>query len=268
MTLGEFLRNRRGRTRPSDVGLPPGTGRRQTPGLRREELAVLAGMSVDYYIRLEQGRDTHPGPAVLDAIASALRLDADERAHLHRLARSPATRPGASVPLAVRPGLLHLLDAVRPTPAYVLDMISNVLAANPEGMRLMAGLDALPAARRNIIRYVFTHPAARIVFVSWPEIARACVADLRAAGPGRPELDALVTELSAVSAEFAELWKHYDVRVNTGSRRTFQHPAVGRFELTSEIVTAADGQRLLFCSAAPGTAGHDAITLLAMVSTP
>ncbi|MGW4111003.1 helix-turn-helix domain-containing protein [Actinosynnema sp. NPDC004786] len=130
--LGEFLRSRRGRVRPADVGLPAGVGRRQTPGLRREELAALAGVSVDYYTRLEQGRDTNPGAAVLHALASALRLGDDERAHLHALARL-ASGPAPSGAGAPRPGLLHLLEAVRPTAAYVLDQVSTVLAVNPEG---------------------------------------------------------------------------------------------------------------------------------------
>jgi transcriptional regulator with XRE-family HTH domain len=263
--LGEFLRSRRARIGPAEVGLPAGTGRRQTSGLRREELAALAGVSIDYYTRLEQGRDTNPGAGVLDALASALRLDDDERAHLHRLARSAAGRPQPRVlPSAiVRPGLRQLLETVRPAPAYVLDATSNILAANPEGSQLMAGLDAWPAPRRNVIRYVFTHPAARDLFVSWPEIAKDSVADLRAVDPGSPELEALVTELSAASAEFAELWQHYDVRVNSGGLRRFRHPAVGLFELTSEVLTAVDGQRLLVFQARGG-ADHDAITLLAM----
>lgn len=265
--LGEFLRSRRARISPAEAGLPAGTGRRQTSGLRREELAALAGVSIDYYTRLEQGRDTNPGAGVLDALASALRLDDDERAHLHRLARNAAGRPQPRVPPAVtvRPGLRQLLETVRPAPAYVLDATSNILAANPEGSQLMAGLDAWPAPRRNVIRYVFTHPAARDLFVSWPEIAKDCVADLRAADPGSPELEALVTELSAASAEFAGLWQHYDVRVNSGGLRRFRHPAVGLFELTSEVLTAVDGQRLLVFQA-PSGADHDAITLLAMAA--
>lgn len=269
--LGEFLRNRRARIGPTEVGLPAGTGRRQTPGLRREELAALAGVSVDYYIRLEQGRDTNPGTAILDALASALRLDDGERAHLHSLARNagertPARRPRATT---IRPGLLQLLETVRPTPAYVLDPTSNILAANPEGSQLMAGIDAWPQAQRNVIRYVFAHPTARDVFVSWRRMAEDSVAHLRtvaAADPGSPELAALVTELSAASAEFAELWQHYDVRVKSGSRRTFDHPAVGRFELTSEILTAVGGQRFVAFQATPNSADHDAITLLAMAT--
>jgi hypothetical protein len=133
----------------------------------------------------------------------------------------------------------------------------------------MAGLDAWPAQRRNIIRYVFTHPAARDVFVSWSQIAQDCVADLRtfaATDSGSPELAALVTELSTTSAEFAELWQHHDVRVNSGAHRVFHHPAVGRFELATEILAAANAQRFVVFQARPGSADHDAITLLAMAA--
>jgi transcriptional regulator with XRE-family HTH domain len=269
--LGEFLRNRRGRVGPAEVGLPAGVGRRQTPGLRREELAALAGVSVDYYIRLERGRDIHPGAPIIDALAAALRLDDDERAHLHSLAHNAASRPRqrAARAVTVRSGLLQLLETVRPTPAYVLDPTSTILAANPEGSQLMAGLDAWPQSRRNVVRYVFTHPAAREVFLSWQRMAEDCVAHLRtvaAADPDSPELAALVSELSDTSVEFAQLWQHYDVRVKSGSRRAFHHPAVGRFELTSEILTAIDGQRFVAFQAKPGSTDHDAITLLVLTA--
>jgi transcriptional regulator with XRE-family HTH domain len=268
--LGDFLRNRRGRIGPADVGLPPGNSRRQTPGLRREELAALAGVSVDYYIRLEQGRDTNPGTAVLDALATALRLDTDERAHLHTLAThaSGQSRPAAR-PTTIRPGLARLLAMVRPTPAYVLDPTSNILSANPEGLRLLNGLEAWPPQERNIVRYVFMHPSARRVFAGWRPMAEDCVAHLRtvaAADPGSPALAVLVTELSAASPDFADLWRHYDVRTKSGSRRTFQHPSVGRFQLTSEILTAVDGQRFVTFQAVPGTPDHDALTLLALTA--
>ncbi|WP_197043511.1 helix-turn-helix transcriptional regulator [Saccharothrix sp. NRRL B-16314] len=243
--LGEFLRGRRGRVRPEDVGLPAGVGRRQTPGLRREELAALAGVSVDYYTRLEQGRDTNPGPEVLHALASALRLGDDERAHLHALARnasgtSPVPRLGAGAP---RPGLLHLIEAVRPAAAYVLDQISTVLAVNPEGTALMPGVRECG----NLVRYVFTDRRARSVFVAWDDMARDCVAHLRtvaAADPTSTALADLVAELSAADRDFATLWRHYDVKVKTGSRRAFRHPTAGLVTLTSEILTAPDGQRL------------------------
>ena len=264
--LGDFLRSRRGRIGPAEVGLPAGIRRRQTPGLRREELAALAGVSIDYYIRLEQGRDTNPGDAVLDALAKALRLDDDERSHLHGLARRSTIRAPAARPRTPRAGLLRLIEQVRPTPAYVLDPTSNILAANPEGTALLVGLDAWPQDQRNIVRYVFLHPDAQQVFVVWQRMAEDCVAHLRTVQGSEPELPALVTELSAASKEFARLWANYDVRVKSGARRTFHHPAVGRFTLTSEILTAVDGQRLVTFHAAPRTPDEDALTLLVVAS--
>ncbi|MEV4512727.1 helix-turn-helix transcriptional regulator [Dactylosporangium sp. NPDC049525] len=256
MSLGDFLRNRRGRVSPAEAGLPAGTGRRQTPGLRREELAALAGVSVDYYTRLERGRDTNPGRAVLDALATVLRLDDDERAHLHRLAHSEVPRSAAVQ--VVRPALVRLLEMVRPTPAYVLSQTSDLLAANVEGRGLLVGV-TVPG---NLVRYVFTDPVAREVFVSWRRMAEDCVAHLRTLDDS-PERAALVDELSGRSAEFADLWAHYDVRVKSGARRTFQHPEAGRLELTSEILTAVDGQRFVTFQAEQGSPDHAALHLLA-----
>lgn len=260
MSLGDFLRNRRGRVSPSEAGLPAGAGRRQTPGLRREELAALAGVSVDYYTRLERGRDTNPGQAVLDALAKVLRLDDDERAHLHRLAhpeKQPGKQPGKHA-AEVRPALVRLLEMVRPTPAYVLSQTSDLLAANVEGLALLPGI-TVPG---NLVRYVFTHPAARDVFVSWRRMAEDCVAHLRTLDDG-PARGALVTELSGRSAQFADLWAHYDVREKSGTRRTFRPPGAGLLELTSEILTAVDGQRFVTFQAEPGTPAHAALRLLA-----
>ncbi|WP_026342718.1 helix-turn-helix domain-containing protein [Nocardia sp. BMG111209] len=267
--LGDFLRTRRDRLQPGQVGLPAGTGRRQTPGLRREEVATLAGLSVDYYIRLEQGRDTNPSLAVLDALAAALRLSADERRHLYDLARVVAGRRAvAAAPVsAVRPGLATLLAAVRPTPAFVLDQVSNMLDANPEGLHLLSGLAATDPQRRNLIRYVFTADPARQVFEDWPAMARDCVAHLRTVhgtDPEHPGLAALTGELCAASAEFDELWRTYDVRVKSGAQRVFRHPSVGRLTLTSEILTAPDGQRFVAFQPRPGSPDQDAVTLLAL----
>ncbi|GAA3197611.1 helix-turn-helix transcriptional regulator [Dactylosporangium siamense] len=258
MALGDFLRNRRGRVTPAEVGLPAGAGRRQTPGLRREELAALAGVSVDYYTRLERGRDTNPGRAVLDALATVLRLDDDERSHLHRLAHADAPRKGgAAEPMVVRSALARLLEMVRPTPAYVLSQTSDLLAANPEGGSLLAGL-TVPG---NLVEYVFTHPNAREVFVSWQRMAEDCVAHLRSIDDS-PARSALVAGLSRDSARFADLWAHYDVREKSGARRTFQHPRAGRLELTSEILTAVDGQRFVTFQVDPDTPDHAALRLL------
>jgi transcriptional regulator with XRE-family HTH domain len=237
--LGEFLRNRRARIGPAELGLSSTGGRRATPGLRRGELASLAGISVEYYTRLEQGRDTHPGPSVLDALARALRLDPTERRHLHDLATGPQTPPSPRSPSA---GLVHLLHAVRPHPALVLDDASGVLAANPEGLMLFAGLADWPPERRNLARYVFCHPQSRHTIRSWSAIAAACVADLRTVSSvtADPAVADVVGELRVASAEFADLWRRHDVGRNAGGPRR-----IGELDLVSEILTARDGLHLL-----------------------
>ena len=261
--LGDFLRSRRARIGPAEVGLSAGVGRRQTPGLRREELAAVAGVSVDYYTRLEQGRDRNPSVAVLDALADALRLDADERDHLRRLATGRAEdRPAPAV--TARPGLRQLLETVRPAPGFVLSPGSDILAENPEGLALLPGLADWPRARRNFVRYMFRHPRARTVIASWPRMAQDCVAHLRTIPP--EQAAGLVAELSATSTDFAALWRDYDVRVKSGSDRTFRHPAVGRLDLRSEVLSVADGQRLVVFQATPGSPSADALALLAMTA--
>jgi transcriptional regulator with XRE-family HTH domain len=280
--LGEFLRARRARVRPGDVGLPVGIGLRRTPGLRREELAALAGVSIDYYIRLEQGRETNPSPAVLDALASALLLNEEERAHLHLLARHTArpgqpagNAPGRGKPEpgaagAVRPGIHQLLETIRPCPAYVLNPVSDVLAANPEALALFYGLSDWPPRRRNTARYTFLHPAARDLFADWQHSAATTAANLRAvaaADPGTPGLAALVDELTAHSPEFARLWQRYDIQRRRGEPKTFQHPQVGKVTFTYEVLhLGEDGQRLSVYQAGPGSTDHDALNLLALLA--
>ncbi|HEU5420829.1 MAG TPA: helix-turn-helix transcriptional regulator [Streptosporangiaceae bacterium] len=269
--MAEFLRIRRGRIGPADVGLPAGVSSRRTPGLRREELAALAGVSVDYYTRIEQGRETAPSDAVLAALARALLLSDDEHAHLLALAdraagRTPRRRPAR--PRPARPGLRLLLESVRPSPAYVLSEVNDVLAANPEGLALLPGLGDWAPGQRNIVRYAFLHPAARTVFADWDRVARNCVALLHAAEVTAPgPATALVTELSAASSEFAALWRRHEVWIKRGGETAFRHPVIGSLTLASEVLGAADdGQRLLVYQAAPGTAEHDALILLALTT--
>jgi len=269
--MAEFLRIRRGRIGPADVGLPTGPGTRRTPGLRREELAALAGVSVDYYTRIEQGRETAPSDAVLDAVSRALRLTDDEHTHLLALAdraagRTPRRRPAD--PRPARPGLRLLLESVRPSPAYVLDDVNDVLAANPEGLALMPGLGDWPPGRRNTIRYTFLHPAARTVFADWDRVARNSVAHLHTAELTAPEpTAALVAELSAASGEFAALWHRHEVWVKRGGETAFRHPVIGTLTLANEVLSSVgDGRRMLVYQAAPGTAEHDALVLLAMTT--
>jgi transcriptional regulator with XRE-family HTH domain len=274
--LSVFLKARRARIRPDDVGLPSGVGIRRTPGLRREELAALAGVSIDYLTRLEQGKETNPGTAVLDALARALLLDADAHAHLYALAnqaahRTPPPRTGADARSghAVRPSVEQLLERLRPSPAYVLNRISDILAANAEAVALFAGLDAWPRSRWNTIRHLFLHPAARDLFVDWQEVATTATAHLRAAvastEPGAADASALIDELSASSQEFLRLWDRYDVRPRRSRHKTFHHPAVGRLTLHQEVLHLSDdGLRLSVYQAEPGSPDETALTLLSL----
>jgi len=269
--LGEFLRARRARITPADLGLPAGTGLRRTPGLRREELAAVAGVSVDYYIRLEQGKETRPSEAVVDALARALRLNDDEHAHLRNLVTRGARPTGRRTPpgRSVRPSLSRMLDTVLPSPAYVLSRTSDLLAANAPGLRLLAGIEEWPVAARNTIRYMFLHPAARRLYVQWEQVATECVAHLRGivgADPDAPDVAALIGELVVKSDEFATMWRRYDVKVKSGGRKDFNHPDVGRMNLEYELLypAHADGQRLVVYQAAPGSSDHDAMLLLGM----
>ncbi|MBV9446975.1 MAG: helix-turn-helix domain-containing protein [Streptosporangiaceae bacterium] len=270
--LGAFLRARRARVRPGDVGLPSGAAPRRTPGLRREEIAALAGLSIDYYIRLEQGKESNPSGPILDGLARALRLNEEEHAHLYALANHAAGRTARAlsrVSRVVRPGVRQLLETVRPCPAYVLTRTSDLLAANPEAFILFTGLTDWPAERRNTIRYTFLHPAARELFADWEHAAETTAAHLRsleASYPDDPDVPALISELLSGSAEFTRLWQRHDVRQRQGEAKPFRHPQVGEFTFTSEVLNLADGQRMTVYQAEPGTRDHDAMTLLSMIA--
>lgn len=271
--LGAFLRARRARLRPGDVGLPPGAGTRRTPGLRREETAALAGLSIDYYIRLEQGKESNPSGPILDGIARALQLNTEEHAHLYALANHAAGRTARDSPPAsrvVRPGVRQLLETLRPYPAYVLTRTSDLLAANPEALALFVGLADWPAGRRNTIRYTFFHPAARELFADWDHSAETIAAHLRSlatSAPGDPDVAALVAELLDGSPEFARLWQRHDVRERRGQAKRYRHPQAGEFTLTSEVLHLADGQRISVGQAEPGSPDHDALMLLSMIAS-
>jgi transcriptional regulator with XRE-family HTH domain len=270
--LGRFLRTRRAGVRPAEVGLPAGTGTRRTPGLRREELATLAGVSIDYYTRLERGKETRPSPAVVDALARALLLDEEEHGFLRNLAAQAARRAPVAPPppsRQVRPTVRHLLETVRPNPAYVLSRTNDLLAANPGGYQLLPGLAEWPAKQRNTIRYTFLHPAARGLWPDWEQKARGCVAHLRAAAgadPDAPDLASIIGELIVKSPDFSRLWDRYEVRRMGDGEKVFRHPAVGTMTLAHESLelTRTDGQRLVVYMATPGTSDYDAIVLLDM----
>ncbi|MCD7439816.1 helix-turn-helix transcriptional regulator [Streptomyces lincolnensis] len=264
--FADFLRRGRGRLVPSDVGLAPGS-RRRTPGLRREEVAQLAGMSVDYYTRLEQSRGPRPSRQMLTALARALRLSDIEQDHLFHLAgEEPPRRETASA--HVRPGLLLILDRLHDTPAQVVNDCGEVLAQNMMAKALVGDVMSRPRRERNLTRLFFLDPAARTLF---PEEdlaghARAHVATLRAvaaARPDDPEPAALVAELRASSEEFARLWDEHEVSQRKRATKRFAHPLVGLLELECEVMVSHEYHHLLVVhSARPGTEAYERLQLL------
>ncbi|MEV0681109.1 helix-turn-helix transcriptional regulator [Actinosynnema sp. NPDC050436] len=234
--LGEFLRTRRARVRPDDVGLPGG-GRRRVPGLRREELALLAGVSVDYYMRLEQGRTPAVSDAVLDAVARVLRLDETERAHLRNLVR-PAARPRRAAPQRIRPGLQRLLDRMTDVPAFVMGRRSDLLAWNALGDALYGFSDFAPDML-NSARHTFLDPASRRFYRDWPTVAADTVAVLRLDAGRHPDdarLAALVGELSVKDELFARLWAQHAVLEKTHGTKLMHHDVVGDLDLDYEVL--------------------------------
>lgn len=261
--LAEFLRTRRSRVTPLEVGLPAG-GTRRTPGLRRQEVAQLAGMSIDYYIRLEQGRGPNPSRQVLNALARALMLSHDERTHLFELGgqRLDPPRLRRDVP----DGMLHLISFLEEVPAYVIDAKYDILAWNPMASVLMGDLDSLPADNLNVIRWVFRSPdvAEHLSYEEKGRFARTSVADLRiAAGryPDDPDIQALVAEMLACSPEFARLWEQHDVEIRREQRKTIVHPAVGTIHAICQVLPVPDRDdlRLVLYTTEPGSPSHQAM---------
>ncbi|WP_328530847.1 helix-turn-helix transcriptional regulator [Nocardioides sp. NBC_00368] len=268
--LGRYLRARRARVTPEEAGLPAGTGVRRTPGLRREELAALAGVSVDYYTRLERGRETNPSAAVLDSLARTLRLTGDAHQRLHELAEVASGRfsePRATTDTTVRPSVLVMLETLRPLPAFVFSRHNDILAANRPARRLYPGLWDGPREHRNLTRYLFLDPVGRHLLDPWHETVSSSVANLRAVGGtdvDSPRLAALVGELLLKSPEFAEIWERYDVCERSGGTKTFEHPRVGRMTLTYEVMRLArtGGQRMIVYQAEADTIDEKAMLAL------
>ncbi|MCF6472027.1 helix-turn-helix domain-containing protein [Nonomuraea sp. MG754425] len=261
--LADFLRARRARVTPADVGLPAG-GTRRTPGLRRQEVAQLAGMSIDYYIRLEQGRGPHPSKQVVNALARALLLNQDERAHLFHLTGQPLDRP--RIREDVPDSLLHLIAFLEDVPAYVLDARYDIRAWNPMAGALMGGLDSTSPGERNVIRWVFMSPeiAEHLGDEEKSRFARGSVADLRAAAgrhPGDRRIQALVAELLALSPAFAELWSRHEVQVRREQRKRVVHPVVGAIDVICQVMQVPDRDdlRLVLYTAEPGSPSHRAL---------
>jgi transcriptional regulator with XRE-family HTH domain len=260
--LGEFLRARRARLLPDDVGIAS-YGVRRVAGLRREEVAVLAGVNADYYTRLEQGRERHPSLQVLDALSRALRLDVDARDHLYRVSgTAPRERPEEQHD-NVGPALRQLMAGYAHTPAFVLNQTLDVLATNALADALFSPFD--PAD--NLACMTFLDPVARRFYLRWEWTAQATVANLRRAvglDPDNPGLYHLVGILTDGSADFARLWKTHAVRGKTREPKQFDHPEVGPLTLTYQAfdVRDAPGQQLVIYQADPGGDSAQALALL------
>lgn len=270
--LGEFLRSRRDRLTPEDAGVSS-YGRRRVPGLRREELAQLAGVSITYLTRLEQGQSQNASDAVIDALSRALQLDPDERAHLFALAHpAPAKRPRRSEPETAKPGAEQLLHAMGDVPAVLLGRFNDILAWNRAGHLLLAGhLDPeAPSSveeRPNQTRMLFLDEHVRDLYVDWDDEVALAVASLRyvaAQFADDRRLAELVGDLSVNSPEFARLWAGHDVRLCTSGSKRFRHPEVGELTLGYEVLhlPEGNGQRILTHTAEPGSASYAALRLL------
>ncbi|MPY57997.1 helix-turn-helix transcriptional regulator [Streptomyces spongiae] len=261
--LGEFLRARRAGLQPEEVGMAS-YGARRVAGLRREEVAVLAGVNADYYTRLEQGRERNPSPQVLDALSHALLLDADARSHLYRLAgATPSDRLTTPVAQQVSPALRQLMDGYPNTPAFVLGRTLDILAANALADALYAPFESAD----NLARMTFVDPAGRHFYTDWDRAAQATVANLRqAAGfdPDDPRLRDVVRTLTEHSAEFTRLWNAQSVRGKTQDAKHLLHPDVGPLTLTYQAfdVRDAPGQQLVIYHAEPGSPSAQALNLL------
>ncbi|MFG1943173.1 helix-turn-helix transcriptional regulator [Nonomuraea sp. NPDC048826] len=269
--LAAFLRNRRARISPADVGLPGG-GRRRIPGLRRQEVAELAGMSIDYYIRLEQARGPHPSKQVVNALARALVLDQDERAHLFRLAGQAEQVP-SGIRSDVPDGIRHLIAFLDEVPAFVLDAKYEILAWNRLASVLMGDLDAQPRDDLNVVRWAFLAPdlIATLGDEEKGRFARAAVADLRVAASRYPDdekLRALVAEMLGRSPEFARLWAEHEVRPRRAMRKTVRHPLAGPIEMICQVMPVPDRDdlRLVLYTAEPGSPAHRALRELRQVT--
>ncbi|XCI61996.1 transcriptional regulator [Mycolicibacterium parafortuitum] len=259
--LGRYLRARRDAVTPEDVGLAPGPARR-VPGLRREEVALLVGVSIDYYTRIEQGRERFPSPQVLQAIARVLRLDEPAAAHLFRLGGS-APQPTTSPDGVVTPELLRMMDGLHELPAFVVGRAQDILAANAIADELYSGFQRFD----NLLRMIFLDPFARDFYADWDQVARIAVGNLRASAarfPNDERIERIAGALMMRSEAFTAHWMHYDVRPRTREIKEFRHPQVGSLRLSFETmaVESAPGQHLSIYSAEPGSSSADGLILL------
>jgi transcriptional regulator with XRE-family HTH domain len=266
--LREFLRVRRARRSPIEAGLPARSRDRRVPGLRREEVAQLSGISVDYYVRLERGRNPGVSDSVLAAVARTLGLSSLERDHLFALARPDRGASGFARWRPVRAGLTRLLGALQDLPALVLGPRLDVLASNPLAQAFYTDFDAEPLPARNMAHFVFLNEAARELYVDWPSAGRGIVGSLHLyAGrhPGDPHLADLVERLAHGDADFRQWWREHDVSRRTHGRKSYRHPLVGELSLDYEALSpAGDAEQVLGVhTAEPGSSSEQALRALA-----
>ena len=263
--LRDFLRSRRARLEPADVGLELDTIGRRSPGLRRGELALLAGISPDYYARLEQGRARNVSDQVVDALAKALRLDDIEREHLRRLTR-PAGKPGSRARL-VSAEIRSMITALHPVPALVHNSMLDVLAVNEMAGTLLEGLPNLPPRQRNLARWVFLSPESRRTFPDWEATARDVASTLRTAATQTQDdaVHALIGELTVGSPEFVSYWTEHRLGRPGAFSKRFHHEVVGEFELRyqSLIIPQETDQYVALYTPAPGSPSAEKLALLA-----
>jgi len=269
--LGEFLRTRRARLTPADVGLPVYPGSRRVPGLRREEVALLAGMSVEYYTRIERGSFSGISDSVLQGIAHALRLDDAEQSHLRDLAGAPVRRSPQRRQLGrqrIRPALQQILDAISSTPAFIHNGRLDVLATNTLGRALNQPLYEAMGSHINHARFLFLEPASGDFWRDWDKVANQTVATLRTEAGRNPydrDLSDLVGELATRSDQFLTRWATHNVRLHTNGAKRIHHPVVGDLDLHFESIPLPGdtGQTMLVYTAEPQSRTREALNLLA-----
>jgi transcriptional regulator with XRE-family HTH domain len=270
--LAAFLKSRRARIRPADVGLPTGP-RRRVPGLRREEVSQLAGLSVDYYTELERGSNVQPSAQTLAALARALRLNGDERDHLFHLADRPLPRAAHGPAAHVQPALLGLLDRLTTTPAQIITDLHETLVQNEPAAALVGRPPAVRGPAASFVHRWFTDPASRALYPAedHPHHSRAFVADLQAVAARRgrdSEVAKMVSVLRRRSEEFADLWDTRDVALRRSDHKRIVHPSLGVIELDCYCLFSEDGrQRLLWFTAPPGSQGAAQLELLLVIGT-
>jgi transcriptional regulator with XRE-family HTH domain len=273
--LADFLRRARAAVDPLRAGLPADGRIRRVPGLRREEVALLANVSTDYYTRLEQGRRISPSAGVVDAIADALGLDDAGRAHLGHLIGASGPVGPRRIPTVqrVRPGLHQLVESLHGQPAFVLGRRAQVLASNRMANALLVDFDAMPPRERNYARWILLDASARDLFLDWEVQARAAVESLRLDGAKDPQDRAfaeLVAELTAESPEFRRWWSEHRVYQRTYGTKRLHHPVVGELTISYEsLALPGDPDQVLFVyTTEPGTSSREAMDLLASWSAP